>query len=93
MHRHSADSTRLETAIELDDEEKQVSTEDGEDEAFLESAEKDMGRTGGYKPGFMKMDLKTYYRYVMDELPSEARYGFALLALFYVLINNTVSIE
>lgn len=28
---------------------------------------------------------------VKDEIPSETRYGFAHLALFYVLINNIVS--
>jgi len=75
------------------DEEKIVSSEEGgENEAFLKSTGNIVKSIGGFKAGFMEMDLKTFYRYVVEEMPSEARYGFAFLALFYVLINNTVSL-
>jgi drug/metabolite transporter (DMT)-like permease len=83
------------------DEEKQVSADngdddgedDGEDAAFLKSTEKVMNRIGSFKTRFMKMDLRTFYGYVMAELPTEGWYCFAFLALFYVLINNTVSAD
>lgn len=34
---------------------------------------------------------RAFAQAVQDELPAETRFGFANLALFYVLINNTVS--
>lgn len=38
-----------------------------------------------------KLTLRLFLRYLNSDLPTESRYGFAKLALFYVLINNTVS--
>jgi hypothetical protein len=43
--------------------------------------------------GTPRSDWGTFLRACRDELPSEIRYGFAQLALFYVLINNTVRIS
>jgi UDP-galactose transporter len=89
-------SPRLPSEVPVDlerDEEKQASTEDGEDQAFLKSAEKVANKIGKFRTRGMAMDLKTFYGYVLDELPSETRYGFAMLALFYVLINNTVFLQ
>jgi UDP-galactose transporter len=77
------------------DEEKQVNSDDddGEDQAFLKSAGKVASRIGQFRTAGMAMDLKTFYGYVLEEMPSESRYGFSLLALFYVLINNTVFLQ
>lgn len=35
---------------------------------------------------------KSFWQTAKDELPVEIRFGFAHLALFYVLINNIVSL-
>ncbi|KAF2435425.1 hypothetical protein EJ08DRAFT_337087 [Tothia fuscella] len=37
-----------------------------------------------------RSDVGSFVQACRDELPTEIRYGFAQLALFYVLINNTV---
>lgn len=36
------------------------------------------------------LDLRTFWQYVKYEVSLDVRYGFAQLALFYVLINNLV---
>lgn len=93
VRKHASDPPRLvETRPSLD-EEKQISSDEGEDQAFLKNAEKVAHRIGTFRPAFMRMDLKTLYGYALDELPIDARYGFAMLALFYVLINNTVTMR
>ena len=81
------------TDLELASDEKEVNVNEngGEDEAFLKSAEKVAKRLGDLRTPGMSMSLRTFYEYVLQELPTESRYGFAFLALFYVLINNTVS--
>ena len=67
--------------------------DDSEDSAFLHRAGKVADRLGRLRTPGMTMDLKTFYAHVLKELPSESRYGFVLLALFYVLINNTVFLQ
>lgn len=37
-----------------------------------------------------KLDLRTFWSYVRGEVTVDVRYGFCNLALFYVLINNSV---
>jgi hypothetical protein len=37
-----------------------------------------------------QLDLRTFWQYVQNEVSHDTRYGFAQLALFYVLINNMV---
>jgi hypothetical protein len=37
-----------------------------------------------------RSDLGSFFQACRDELPSDIGFGFAQLALFYVLINNTV---
>lgn len=37
-----------------------------------------------------RLDLRTYWSYVRGEVTRDVRYGFCNLALFYVLINNSV---
>lgn len=37
-----------------------------------------------------KLDMRTYWSYVRGEVTRDVRYGFCNLALFYVLINNSV---
>lgn len=37
-----------------------------------------------------QLDLHTFWQIVKDEVPLDVRYGFAQLAMFYVLINNMV---
>lgn len=101
LHTHTRIPTEELSEFDLD-EEKQLrlsSSDDddredsSEDSASLQSAGKVADRLGRLRTPEMTMDLKTFYGYVIAELPSESRYGFALLALFYVLINNTVFLQ
>jgi hypothetical protein len=39
------------------------------------------------------LDFSTYLEYIKNEISIDTRYGFAQLALFYALINNTVCSE
>jgi hypothetical protein len=43
-----------------------------------------------YSYGYRRFQLRAFLESAKDEIPSETRYGFMHLALFYVLINNTV---
>jgi hypothetical protein len=43
-----------------------------------------------YKTATSDLDFSTYLEYVTNEISIGTRYGFAQLALFYALINNTV---
>lgn len=90
-----ASSPRLpcEMPLAMMDEEKMASDEKSQDEEFIHNAEKVVYRIGKFKTPGMAMDLNTFYNYVIDELPTSTRYGFAFLALFYVLINNTVFLQ
>lgn len=38
----------------------------------------------------LELDARTFWRYIRGEVPLHVRWGFCNLALFYVLINNTV---
>jgi hypothetical protein len=40
--------------------------------------------------GNRRFQFKAFFQACKDEIPTEVRYGFVHLALFYVLINNTV---
>ena len=40
--------------------------------------------------GNRRFELKSFFEACKDEIPTEVRYGFVHLALFYVIINNTV---
>ncbi|KAL0939567.1 UDP-galactose transporter [Colletotrichum truncatum] len=40
-----------------------------------------------------KLDLRTYWSYVRGEVTKDVRYGFCNLALFYVLINNSIFVS
>jgi hypothetical protein len=42
--------------------------------------------------GESQMQLATFLRYCLNEVPAETQLGFAQLALLYALINNTVSL-
>ena len=46
-----------------------------------------------YKTATSDLDFSTYLEYVKNEISIDTRYGFAQLALFYALINNTVCSE
>ena len=46
-----------------------------------------------YKTATSDLDFSTYLEYVKNEVSIDTRYGFAQLALFYALINNTVCSE
>jgi hypothetical protein len=41
-------------------------------------------------PNLPRIDLRTFISYVRGEVTIDVRYGFCNLALFYVLINNSV---
>ncbi|TEA11053.1 CMP-sialic acid transporter 2 [Colletotrichum sidae] len=40
-----------------------------------------------------KLDVRTYWSYVRGEVTRDVRYGFCNLALFYVLINNSIFVS
>ncbi|KAF6828901.1 cmp-sialic acid transporter [Colletotrichum plurivorum] len=40
-----------------------------------------------------RLDLRTYWSYVRGEVTRDVRYGFCNLALFYVLINNSIFVS
>jgi len=43
-----------------------------------------------YKTAASDLDFSTYLEYLRNEISIDTRYGFAQLAVFYALINNTV---
>ncbi|RDW84823.1 UDP-galactose transporter [Coleophoma cylindrospora] len=48
-----------------------------------------MSPTSAYTPA-ANMDIKTFILFIRNEVSRDTRYGFAQLALFYALINNTI---
>lgn len=79
-------------------------TEGGEPRSSLEEKERDEGMNGvngGSSSSLMNgvekhvgplpnLDYRTFWSYFRGEVTVDVRYGFANLALFYVLINNSV---
>jgi drug/metabolite transporter (DMT)-like permease len=63
---------------------------DAESKAEVENGEYSRSSSRSRANVKTKINARTFLRMVREELPTETRYGFAQLALFYVLINNTV---
>lgn len=73
---------------------------DGERErrSSLEEKERDGGLNGSsngngtlkHAGPLPRLSASAYWSYVRGEVPRDSRYGFSKLALFYVLVNNTV---
>jgi hypothetical protein len=68
-----------------------VDGESSSDTLSLEGEDYVSNRQGTeYSYGHRRFQLKAFLESAKDEIPAETRYGFMHLALFYVLINNTV---
>ena len=79
----SPDSSNVEAKPFLDDEERlQNGNGNG---SVTKYEEEDVERILS-----TRLDLRTFWQYVRYEVSLDVRYGFAQLALFYVLINNLV---
>jgi len=69
----------------------------------LEEKEREEGLSNGHMNGnsavrkhtgsLPRLSLNAYWSYVRGEVPRDSRYGFCKLALFYVLINNSVCLR
>lgn len=89
IHRTLSTEDDLRNSMEekdlCDEEGGDTESEDGKSERAVDARYWTLGNPNS--------DLGSFFQACRDELPSEVKFGFAQLALFYVLINNTVRIS